>query len=49
MTRKPLDRSARHTCASCGRPFVGIRADARYCSNACKQRAYRQRREAANG
>jgi hypothetical protein len=32
-----------HACATCGRRFTGARADARYCSNACRQRAYRQR------
>jgi hypothetical protein len=31
------------TCATCGGPFVPRRADARYCSAACRQRAYRQR------
>jgi hypothetical protein len=27
----------------CGKPLTGSRSDARYCSNACRQRAYRQR------
>ena len=31
------------TCA-CGVVLVGLRRDARYCSNACRQRAYRDRR-----
>jgi|SRR6516165_395213 hypothetical protein len=31
------------TCAGCKRPFVPSRKDARYCSNACRQRAYRGR------
>jgi hypothetical protein len=31
-----------HTCAVCGRPFTG-RRDARVCSSACRQRAYRRR------
>jgi hypothetical protein len=30
-------------CAVCGKPVTGVRSDARYCSNACRQRAYRQR------
>jgi hypothetical protein len=30
------------TCP-CGRSFTPARTDARYCSNACRQRAYRQR------
>jgi len=31
-----------HSCAFCGRAFTA-RKDAAYCSNACRQRAYRQR------
>jgi hypothetical protein len=27
----------------CGQPFTAGRSDARYCSSACRQRAYRQR------
>lgn len=30
-------------CAGCGRPLTGVRPDARYCSGACRQRAYRVR------
>jgi hypothetical protein len=30
------------TCA-CGKTFTPVRADARYCSDACRQRAYRMR------
>jgi regulatory GntR family protein len=37
-----LDRT--QTCASCGQPFAVTRSDARYCSPACRQRSYRQRR-----
>lgn len=33
----------RPPCA-CGRPILGARADARYCSARCRQRAYRARR-----
>jgi hypothetical protein len=33
------------TCAVCGRDIRWLRADARYCSNACKQRSYRARNE----
>jgi hypothetical protein len=32
------------TCASCGRGPLWGRSDTRYCSNACRQRAYRQRK-----
>ncbi len=35
--------TARHRCTACGRAFTGVRSDARYCSGACRQRAYRQR------
>jgi hypothetical protein len=31
-------------CAACGQTFTWTRADARYCSNVCRQRAYRQRK-----
>jgi hypothetical protein len=31
-------------CARCGRMFRGLRSDARYCSLACRQGAYRDRR-----
>jgi hypothetical protein len=34
------------TCTNCGQPFVA-RRDARTCSRACRQRAYRQRQAAA--
>jgi hypothetical protein len=30
-------------CARCGRMFRGLRSDARYCSLACRQGAYRDR------
>jgi hypothetical protein len=35
--------SLRGTCACCDRDFTPARADARFCSGACKQRAYRGR------
>jgi hypothetical protein len=38
-----LDRGDHRACAFCGQPFIGVRSDARYCSSACRQRAYRQR------
>jgi predicted nucleic acid-binding Zn ribbon protein len=38
-----LMRGHVHACEVCGRRFTGVRADARYCSNACRQTAYRQR------
>ena len=33
-------------CAACGVIFEPTRLDGRYCSNACRQRAYRRRRNA---
>jgi hypothetical protein len=32
---------SRRACAVCGRPLLGRRADALYCSPACRQRAHR--------
>jgi hypothetical protein len=31
-------------CGQCGEPFLAKRWDAKYCSDACRQRAYRRRR-----
>lgn len=38
----PARRST--TCASCGGSFIPSRSDARFCSHACRQRAYEERR-----
>ena len=49
--RKSLKKSVergKYTCACCGEQFLPIRADARYCSNACRQKDYRQRKTAAH-
>jgi hypothetical protein len=35
------------TCAVCGRDTRWMRSDTRYCSGACRQRAYRQRKAVA--
>lgn len=32
------------TCTHCGSTMLALRSDARYCSNACRQAAYRARR-----
>jgi hypothetical protein len=32
-----------YICATCGDSFVPTRCDARHCSQACKQKAYRSR------
>jgi hypothetical protein len=34
-------------CVCCSKPLVAERADQQFCSSACRQRAYRQRRRAA--
>jgi hypothetical protein len=47
---RPRRRAVRHeprACDVCGETFTPRRADARYCSPACRQRAYRKRRKAA--
>ena len=33
------------TCGECGKTFVPKRAGAKYCSSACKQKAYRLRKQ----
>ena len=45
--KKRADRGT-YTCICCGEQFLPIRADARYCSNACRQKGYRQRKIAAH-
>lgn len=35
-------------CVACGQPFTPPRADGRYCSGACRQRAYRRRKAGAS-
>ena len=42
--RKRIERGT-YTCPCCGEQFLPIRADARYCSNACRQKDYRQRKK----
>jgi hypothetical protein len=39
-----LRRQVTQTCPVCKRPYEGA-AHKRYCSAACRQRAYRERRE----
>jgi hypothetical protein len=43
LKREARATRERVTCKHCGQPFVPKRDDARYCSAACKQAAYRQR------
>ena len=42
-----IERGA-YTCPCCGEQFLPIRADARYCSNACRQKDYRKRKVTAH-
>ena len=37
-----LEKRQNRVCAGCGQTFTPKRSDARYCSNACRQRAYRE-------
>ena len=41
--RKRIERGT-YTCVCCREQFLPIRADARYCSNGCRQKDYRQRK-----
>ena len=41
--RRAEARGATRVCACCGEHFEPARADARYCSTACRMRAYRRR------
>lgn len=38
------NRHKHRLCQTCGRTFETTRTDARTCSSACRQRAYRQRK-----
>jgi len=38
-----------HYCQKCRKLFLAVRSDARYCSNACRQAAYRARRRKGRG
>jgi hypothetical protein len=39
--RRKLNRHKQRTCTTCGLEFTTTRTDARFCSNACRQKAYR--------
>jgi hypothetical protein len=45
ISRRPvtLTRNEARECEQCGKPFTAGRADARYCSGACRVRAHRAR------
>ena len=44
LHRRKLRQQARTnlTCACCGKQFDANRTDAKFCSNACRQKAYRE-------
>ena len=41
---KKRDECGTYTCACCGEQLLPIRADARYCSIACREKDFRQRK-----
>jgi hypothetical protein len=43
LWRRPTRRAKDRPCNACGIEFTPKRSDARYCTPACKQRAYRER------
>lgn len=47
VTATPAANDGR-VCEACGDSFVPKRTDARYCGDACRQRAHRERRKAAS-
>ena len=42
LKQRRLERRQNRVCKGCGKTFTPKRSDAVYCSNACRQRAYRQ-------
>lgn len=46
--RRRHEMQLKKVCAACGAKFTAKRKDAQYCSNACKQAAYRKRNVADN-
>lgn len=44
--RKALEKQK--VCAVCKKQFTAKKKDAMYCSDACKQRAYRERKNVTN-
>jgi hypothetical protein len=45
LDHQPPERTTPESplCEHCGRPLSAVRSDARYCSDTCRQRAYRAR------
>lgn len=42
LKQRRLEKRQNRICKGCGKTFTPKRSDAVYCSNACRQRAYRQ-------
>ncbi len=42
LKQRRLEQRRDTVCQTCGKTFTPKRADARFCSNACRQKAYRQ-------
>jgi len=42
LKQRRLERRKDTLCQTCGKPFTPKRADAKFCCNACRQKAYRQ-------
>jgi hypothetical protein len=42
---RAVRRHKQHQCVHCRATFTTTRRDARYCSSACRLKAYRERRE----
>lgn len=43
--RKHREENRKTICSQCGKEFTPARAGARFCSGACKQKAYRERKQ----
>lgn len=41
--QRKLEHFSKHTCSVCSGSFVSKRNDAKFCSNACRQKAYRSK------
>lgn len=44
VSRASAQSRVRHICTVCGAAFYPPRVDAQYCSGACRQKAYRERK-----
>jgi hypothetical protein len=47
--RDRLAKARQKVCPTCDSEFIGSRSDSKFCSNACRQRAYRQRAATGGG